>query len=240
MIEERRLSGTLRDDFLSLLIHARDEDDGSAMSDRQLRDEVMTMFLAGHETTANALTWTLFLLGQHPDIQRDLHDEAASVIGGRPPTAADALKLPLCERIVREGMRLYPPAYVVGRRPIEDIEIAGRAIPRGTNVLMSQWVVQRDERWHPRPGDFDPSRWEGDWQSRMPKYAYFPFGGGPRVCIGNQFAMQEAVLVLAMIAERFELVAVTPPPVALQPAVTLRPATPIKMQVRRRAGVAAA
>jgi cytochrome P450 len=149
--------------------------------------------------------------------------------------ASDVARLPLCERIVREGMRLYPPAFVVGRRPIEEIMVAGHRMPKETNVLMSQWVVHRDERWYARPDEFDPSRWEGDWQSRMPKYAYFPFGGGPRVCIGNSFAMQEAVLILAMIAERFELQAITQPPVPMQPAVTLRPAVPILMQVGRRA-----
>ena len=234
MIDERRRSGAKGGDLLSLLISARDEDDGSAMNNAQLRDEVMTMFLAGHETTANALTWTLFLLGQHPDIQQQLHDEASGLLHGRSPTAADALVLPLCERVVREGMRLYPPAFVVGRRPIEDITVGGHNMPRGTNVLMSQWVVQRDERWFERPEEFRPSRWEGDWQSRIPKYAYFPFGGGPRVCIGNTFAMQEAVLVLAMIVDRFELQPVTQPPVGLQPAVTLRPAVPVLMQVRRR------
>jgi len=237
MINERRQSGAQGHDFLSLLINARDEDDGSKMRDSQLRDEVMTIFLAGHETTANALTWTLFLLGQHSEIQEQLHDEVAGVLGGRRATAADAMKLPLCERIVREGMRLYPPAFVVGRRPTGDISIGGHPMPQGTNVLMSQWVVQRDERWHERPDEFDPSRWEGDWQSRIPKYAYFPFGGGPRICIGNTFAMQEAVLVLAMIVERFQLQPITQPPVALQPAVTLRPAEPILMQVFARTAV---
>ncbi len=236
MIEERRRSGAKGNDLLSLLILARDEDGGGAMSDAQLRDEVMTMFLAGHETTANALTWTLFLLGQHPEIQHQLRDEAAGVLGGRRPVASDAARLPLCERVVREGMRLYPPAFVVGRRPMEDIVVAGHRMPKGTNVLMSQWVVHRDERWYSRPEEFDPSRWEGDWQARMPKYAYFPFGGGPRVCIGNTFAMQEAILVLAMIVERFELLPITQPPVVMQPAVTLRPAELILMQVRQCGG----
>jgi cytochrome P450 len=234
MIDERRRAGAHGGDFLSLLISARDEDDGSAMTDSQLRDEVMTMFLAGHETTANALTWTLFLLGQHPEIQEQLHDEAAGLLGGRRATAADAARLPLCERVIREGMRLYPPAFVVGRRPREDIVVGGHRLPKETNVLMSQWIVHRDERWYSRPTEFDPSRWEGDWQSRMPKYAYFPFGGGPRICIGNSFAMQEAVLVLATIVERFQLQPITQPPVALQPAVTLRPAQPILMQLRER------
>lgn len=234
LIEERRQSGVDRGDFLSLLINARDEDDGMAMSDRQLRDEVVTMFLAGHETTANALTWTWFLLGQHPQIQQQLHDEVRGVIGGRKARAADAAKLPLCERVVREGMRLYPPAYVVGRRPMADTEVAGHAMKKGVNVLMSQWVVHRDPRWYDRPEEFDPSRWEGDWQSRIPKYAYFPFGGGPRICIGNTFAMLESILVLATIIQRYEVLPITEPPVAMQPAVTLRPGEPIWMQVRRR------
>ena len=232
LIDERRQAGQGGDDFLSMLLHARDEEDGRGISDRQIRDEVMTMFLAGHETTANALTWTWLLLGQHPQIQERLREEVRSVLGDRLPTAADMPRLVYCEQIVREAMRLYPPAYLIGRRPVEDVTIGGHLLPAGTNVLMCQWVVQRDPRWFPDPLRFDPSRWANGAASHLPKYAYFPFGGGPRVCIGNAFAMFEAPLILATIAQRFSLDLVTQGPVKIQPAVTLRPGQPIDMLVR--------
>ncbi len=225
LIEQRRTEGAGGGDFLSLLMHAKDEEDGRAISDRQIRDEVMTMFLAGHETTANALAWTWSLLGKHPDIQRRVCDEARSVLGGRQPIAADVARLTFCEMAVREGMRLYPPAYVVGRRPMEDVTIGEHFIPANTNVLMSQWIVQRDPRWFTDPLRFDPDRWADGLANRLPKYAYFPFGGGPRVCIGNTFAMFEATLVLAMMAERFSLELINEKPIPIQPAVTLRPAS---------------
>jgi cytochrome P450 len=237
LIEERRASNNWGGDFLSILMQARDEDDGTGASDRQLRDEVMTLFVAGHETTANTLSWTLYLLGLHPEIQRQVRDEVRDVLGERPPTAADLPKLTLCERVIRESMRLFPPAYVIGRRPLEDITIGGHFIAKGTNVLMSQWIVHRDARWYNEPLSFAPDRWADGLANRLPKYAYFPFGGGPRVCIGNTFAMFEATLILAMIAQRFELALVSPNrtggtaqnpyPMTLHPAVTLRPGEPI-------------
>ena len=232
LIVERRAANTGGHDFLSILMAARDEVDGRGLSDKQLRDEVMTMFLAGHETTANTLSWTWYLLGQHPDLQRRVRDEVRSVLGGRIPTAADVPHLVFCEHVIRETMRLYPPAYVVGRRPLEDITIGGHFIPAGTNVLMSQWIVHRDERWYDRPAEFDPDRWAEGLAARLPKYAYFPFGGGPRVCIGNTFAMLEATLVLAQIAQRFDLELLTEAPVKLLPVITLRPGQPIEMRLR--------
>jgi cytochrome P450 len=235
LIEQRRAAGAAGADFLSLLMNARDEEDGQGISDRQIRDEVMTMFLAGHETTANALAWTWHLLGEHPKIQRRVQDEARAVLGNRGPTAADVPKLVFCEMVIREAMRLYPPAYVVGRRPMEDITIGKHFIPAGTNVLMSQWIVQRDPRWFDDPLLFHPDRWSdglgGGLAGRLPKYAYFPFGGGPRVCIGNTFAMFEATLILAMIARRFTLVPLRAGPVRIQPAVTLRPGEAIMMRI---------
>jgi cytochrome P450 len=235
LIDERRAAGAGGGDFLSLLLSARDEEDGRGISDRQIRDEVMTMFLAGHETTANALSWTWYLLGQHPEIQTCVADEARAVLGGRQAIAADIPKLALCERVIRESMRLYPPAYVVGRRPTEDVTIGKHFIPAGTNILMSQWVVHRDPRWFDDPLQFNPDRWSEAFISRLPKYAYFPFGGGPRVCIGNTFAMFEAPLVLAMMAQRFTLELVTKGPVRIRPAVTLRPGQPIEIRVAQRA-----
>jgi cytochrome P450 len=234
LIDDRRAAGASGSDFLSLLLNARDEEDGKGISDRQIRDEIMTMFLAGHETTANALSWIWYLLAKHPEIQQRLQVEAREVLGGRQPTAADIPRLTFCEQVVRESMRLYPPAYVVGRRPVEDVMIGKHFIPAGTNVLMSQWVVHRDERWFADPLRFDPDRWSDGLASRLPKYAYFPFGGGPRVCIGNTFALFEAPLVLAMMAQRFTLELVTKGPIRIQPAVTLRPGQAIEMRIVQR------
>jgi cytochrome P450 len=234
LIDERRRASAERGDFLSLLMHARDDEDGSRLTDRQLRDEVMTMFLAGHETTANALTWTWYLLGKHPQVQARVRDEVDRVLGGRSASAADVPQLIYCERVIREAMRLYPPAYVIGRRPLEDITIGEHFIPAGTNVLMSQWVVHRDERWFADPLRFDPDRWADDLAHRLPRYAYFPFGGGPRACIGNLFATFEATLILATMAQHVELSLLTSDPVKLQPAVTLRPGQAIEFRVHRR------
>jgi cytochrome P450 len=231
LIDERRAAGAGGGDFLSLLLNARDEEDGKGVSDRQIRDEVMTMFLAGHETTANALAWTWYLLGQHRDIQQRVREEACRILGSRQATAADVSQLIFCEQVIRESMRLYPPAYVVGRRPMEDVTVGNHFIPAGTNVLMSQWIVHRDERWFADPLRFNPDRWSNSLSSRLPKYAYFPFGGGPRVCIGNAFAMFEAPLILAMIARRYTLELVTEDPIRIQPAVTLRPGQPIHICV---------
>jgi cytochrome P450 len=234
LIDERRAAGGGGNDLLSILLRARDEEDGKGISDRQIRDEVMTMFLAGHETTANALAWTWYLLGRHPAVQRRVQEEAGRVLGGGQATAEDISRLTFCEQVIRESMRLYPPAYVVGRRPVEDVTIGRHFIPAGTNVLMSQWIVHRDPRWFDSPLDFDPDRWSNGLIGRLPKYAYFPFGGGPRVCIGNTFAMFEAPLILAMTAQRFTLELVTEGPIRIQPAVTLRPGQTIEMRVTAR------
>lgn len=233
LIDERRAAGASGGDFLSLLLQAKDEEDGRGISDRQIRDEVMTMFLAGHETTAVSLAWTWLLLGQHPEIQERVSAEARSVLSGGQASAADVSKLVFCEQVIRESMRLYPPAYVIGRRPFEDITIGGHLLPAGTNVLMSQWIVQRDPRWYDEPLRFNPDRWSDGLAARLPKYAYFPFGGGPRVCIGNTFAMFEAPLILALTTQRFRLELVSTAPIRIQPAVTLRPAEPIQMRINR-------
>lgn len=234
LIEQRRSEGAGGIDFLSLLLSARDEEDGRGIDDRQIRDEVMTMFLAGHETTATALSWTCYLLARHPEVQERVHAEAIAVCGNRGPEVADMPRLAYCERVIKEAMRLFPPAYVIGRRPMADITIGKHFIPANTNVLMSQWIVHRDPRWFPDPLRFHPDRWSEDAVGRLPKYAYFPFGGGPRVCIGNGFAIFEAVLVLAMIGARYQLELLSNEPVRLQPAVTLRPGEPIRVRVRRR------
>jgi cytochrome P450 len=234
VIAERRASAEDRGDLLSILVHARDELDGQGMSDQQLRDEVMTMFLAGHETTANALSWTWYLLSQHPQIEERLYAEVSQVLGGRPPTAADMPRLVFTERVILESMRLYPPAFVIGRQAIDEYTLGGYRFPQGATFLMSQWVVHRDGRWYDEPLGFNPDRWEPSLAARLPKYAYFPFGGGPRGCIGNRFAMMEAVLIVATMAQQVRFTLAEGQHVQPWPAITLRPAKGLMATVARR------
>jgi cytochrome P450 len=222
MIAERRSTARDRGDLLSMLLLAQDEDDGSGMTDLQVRDEAMTIFLAGHETTANALTWTWYLLSQSPAVEARLHAEVTQVLKGRLPTVADIPFLPFVEQVVTEAMRLYPPAWIIGRRAIEPYPIGGYVAPARTILLMSQWVMHRDARWFPDPERFDPDRWTPAFKAALPKFAYFPFGGGPRQCIGEGFAWMELVLVIATLAGRWRLRLVPGHPVAPQPLVTLR------------------
>ncbi len=175
------------------------------MSDVQLRDEAMTIFLAGHETTANALTWTWHLLSQNPEAEARLHEELDRVLGGRPPAVDDLPRLRYTEMVLSESMRLYPPAWIVGRRAIVEQDLAGYRIPAGSILLLSQWITQRDARFFPDPLRFDPLRFTPEAVAARPKFAYFPFGGGPRVCIGEGFAWMEGVLLLATIASRWRL-----------------------------------
>jgi cytochrome P450 len=233
IISERRASGKDEGDLLSMLLAARDED-GSQMSDRQLRDEVMTLFLAGHETTALTLAWSWYLLGTHPEVERKFHAELDDVLGDREPTAADLPRLRYTEQIAKESMRLYPPAYGLGREAIEDCEIGGYHVPAGTQVFMFQWATQRDPRFYDEPLEFKPERWTDEFNARLPKYAYFPFGAGPRACIGVSFAMMEIVLALATIGQRFRLELVPDHPVSIFPAMSLRPRDGIKVVVHRR------
>lgn len=193
-------------DLLSLLLQAQDEDDGGTMTDQQVRDEAMTLFLAGHETTALALSWTWYLLARHPHVEDKLVREVREVVGGRLPVFEDAARLRYTEAVVLESMRLYPPAYVIGREAIQDTTLGGYPVQRGLTLLMSQWVVQRDPRFFPDADTFRPERWLGDDIKKLPKFAYFPFGGGPRLCVGNTFAMLEMALVLATIAASFRFV----------------------------------
>jgi len=220
IIAERR-RGPARDDFLGVLLSAQD-DDGATMSDRQLRDEAVTLFLAGHETTALLLAHTLFLLSKHPDVERRLHAEIAGVLGGRAPVAADVKALPYLERVLKESMRLYPPAWTTGREANEDVVIGGTRVPRGAQILLSQWVVHRDPRWFPNPEGFDPDRWSDERAAGLPKFAYFPFGGGPRVCIGNHFAMMEATMMLSLIVRDWRVELLPGQTLVLKPSVTLR------------------
>jgi cytochrome P450 len=233
IIAERRASGKDEGDLLSMLLAARDED-GSQMSDRQLRDEVMTLFLAGHETTALTLAWSWYLLGKNPETERKFHAELDEVLGDREPTMADLPRLKYTEQIAKECMRLYPPAYGLGREAIDDCEIGGYRVPAGTQVFMFQWKTQRDPRFYDRPDDFIPERWNSEFTAQLPKYAYFPFGGGPRACIGASFAMMEIILVLATIGKRFRLGLVPDHPVTIFPAMSLRPRQGIKVAVQNR------
>ena len=234
IIAARRASDEDRGDLLSILLAARDADDGSRMTDRQVRDEIMTLFLAGHETTAVSLSWTWYLLAQHPEVEATLAAELRSVLGGRLPTVADLPQLRYAELVVMESMRLYPPAFTLTRRVAEACEVGGHRIEAETTLIMSQWIVQRDARWFDAPEAFRPERWENDLAKRLPRYAYFPFGGGPRLCIGNTFAMMEATLLLATIAQRFRFRLA--PGASVKPllSVTLRPAEGIHMTLSAR------
>jgi Cytochrome P450 len=235
IINERRASGEDRGDLLSMLIAARDEEgDGSGMTDEQLRDEAMTIFLAGHETTANALTWTWYLLSQHPEIEARLHAEVDEVLKGALPTAEDFPRLRYTEMVFAEAMRLYPPAWVIGRRALGDYQINGYKIPARSILLMSQYVTHHDARFFPDPFRFDPERWTPEAREPRQKFSYFPFGGGPRVCIGESFAWMEGALVLATIAQRFRMRLAPGHPVEMQPLVTLRPKHGMRMVLESR------
>ncbi len=233
IIAERRAKGYDEGDLLSMLLQAHDED-GSQMTDKQLRDEVMTLFLAGHETTALALSWSWYLLANNPNCEKRFHEELNSVLNGRPPTVADLPSLKYTEMIAKEAMRLYPPAYGIGRQPINDCEIGGYPIRAGAQVFVFPWATHRDPRFFSEPDSFQPERWTEEFVSQLPKYAYFPFGGGPRVCIGTYFAMMEIILLLATVGQRCRLPLLPEHPVILYPAMSLRPRDGIKVVVRSR------
>jgi cytochrome P450 len=232
-IRARRATPERGNDLLSMLIDAKDES-GQAMSDQQLRDEIITLFLAGHETTAIAMSWTWYLLSQHPEAEEKLHEELERVLAGRVPTADDVPKLEYTNRIVLESMRLFPPAYGFGREAVEDCQIGGYRIPAGSTVHMFPWVVHRDTRWYSDPERFDPDRWKNDFARTLPTFAYMPFGGGPRRCIGNSFAMMEAVLLVASIGRRFKLTLEPGHPVEPFASITLRPKYGMRMRVSER------
>jgi cytochrome P450 len=189
--------------------------------------------LAGHETTALALSWSWYLLSEHPAARARLSEEIASVLEGRTPGLADVQKLPFAEAVLLETMRLYPPIYGIGREAIADCELSGHHVPGGTNVYMLPWIIQRDPRFFDAPEEFRPERWLDGLAKRLPRFAYFPFGGGPRLCIGQQFAMLEAVLVLSTIAQRWRLELEPNHPVEIQPSLTLRPKYGLRMRLTR-------
>jgi cytochrome P450 len=221
-----------RNTLLAMLMQARDED-GQPMSDRQLRDEAVTLFLAGHETTANALAWTGALLGAQPEHQERIHAELAAVCGDRPAQVADLPHLVYTEAVIRETMRLYPPVPLITREAIGDCMIGPYPIKAGNVVFVSPWVQHRNPELFPDPQSFRPERWLDGLAERLPRFAYMPFGGGPRICIGDRFAMMEAVLILALIVQRFRLEAqqAVPAPFA---SITLRPVTHVPLRFRAR------
>ena len=232
-IHQRRTSGVDRGDLLSMLLRATDgEGDGQGMSDLQLRDECITLFTAGHETTANAMTFAWYLLAQHPDIEGRLHDELQTVLNGRLPTAEDVPLLPYTRAVLAEAMRLYPPAWAIGREVVTECQIGGYMLKPGAVVLVCQWITHRDERFWPNPLRFDPGRWLG--KTDRPRYAYFPFGGGARACIGESFAWMEAILLLATLAQGWRAQLLDDAPLALLPAITLRPKNGVRARLIRR------
>jgi cytochrome P450 len=234
IIDERRAGGDGKDDLLSMLLQARDAETGQGMNDRQVRDEVMTILLAGHETTANALSWTWYLLSKHPTVAHRHLAELDRVLGGRPPTVEDLTDLPYNRMVIEEAMRLYPPAWAISRKAIADDQIEGYTIPANSIVFMSAYTMHRHPAFWENPEGFDPERFTPERSAERPQFAYFPFGGGPRLCIGSNFAMQEAQLLLATIARQYRLELVPGHNVVPEPLITLRPRGGLPMWIRPR------
>jgi cytochrome P450 len=233
MIEQRRAANEDQGDLLSMLMLARDDTD-QGMTDRQLRDEAVTIVLAGHETTANAISWTWYLLAQHPEAEAKLHAELDRVLGSRLPTTDDLRHLLYVEMVIKESMRLYPPIPSIARLAMEDVVIGGYPVPKGMIVSMAPHVIHRDPRWYPEPDEFRPERFTREFEKSLPKCAYLPFSTGPRICIGNSFAMMEAVLILATIAQRYRLGLVAGQTITPHAALTLRPQPNIQMTLEER------
>ena len=229
LIAERQRDGGDHGDLLSMLLLARDEEGGGRMTDRQLRDEVITLLLAGHETTANALTWTWYLLSQNEEVDACWRDELRRVLGGRAPTFEDLPALPYTEMVLAESMRLFPPAWGMGRRALRDVTLGGFAVRKGAILALSPFIVHRDERFWPEPHRFDPGRFTAEAKAARPRFAYFPFGAGARSCIGEPFAWMEGVLLLATIGQRWRLRLLPGHPVELQAFMTLRPRHGMRM-----------
>jgi len=233
--QRRNQGGEGRQDLLSMLMAARDEEDGSGMSDKLVRDQVMTIFLAGHETTANTLSWIWYLLATHPEVEQRFSDELEQVLGERSPVYEDIEKLSYTNLLITEAMRLYPAAWAVNREVVDDVQIGDYTFKSGDTLMMSQYVVHRSPKFYEQPEKFIPERFAGDLLKKLPSFAYFPFGGGPRVCIGNNFALMETALLLAAIGKKYQLRLVPGHhPVQPEPLVTLRPKGGLKMVVTRR------
>jgi cytochrome P450 len=220
-------------DLLSRLLFAQHED-GTRMSDRQLRDEAMTLYLAGHETTALTLAWSWYLLSQNPNVENKLVSEWQHVLGGATPTADHLHRLPYTAAVIAESMRLFPPVYVIGREATADLELGGFLVKRGYTVLMSQWVNHRDPKYFPEPEEFRPERWENGLAKRIPKFAYYPFRGGQRICVGNTFALMETAIVLAAVGQRYRFTLDPDAVIGIKPQITLLPANGIPATLERR------
>ena len=221
------------DDLLSRLLVAQHED-GTRMSDLQLRDEAMTLYLAGHETTALTLAWSWYLLSQNPNVENKLVSEWQHVLTGATPAADQLHRLPYTAAVIAESMRLYPPVYVIGREATDDLELGGYRVKRGYTVLMSQWVSHRDPRYFPEPEEFRPERWENGLAKRIPKFAYYPFGGGQRLCVGSSFALMEAAIILAAVGQRYRFTLDPDAVIGIKPQITLLPANGIPATLERR------
>ncbi|MBV8213452.1 MAG: cytochrome P450 [Verrucomicrobia bacterium] len=235
MIRERRASSSPEHDLLSALLQVQDEETGSsALTDQEIRDEVVTMLIAGHETTAHALTWTWFLLSQHPQVELKLHAELDSVLNGRLPVVDDLESLPYNRMVFSEAMRLYPPVWIVARRNPNAWSLGNYTFPPGSFIFLSQYLIQRDPRFFPDPDRFDPERWAPNAVTQRPRYSYFPFGGGPRQCLGEGLAWIIGLLVLASIGQRFQFSLVPRQQIALEPLITLRPKYGMRMIANRR------
>ncbi len=231
LIDERRNGDGCGHDVISMLLSARDPEGGSAMSDKQVRDEALTLFLAGQDTTANALTWTLYLISRHPDVEARLHAELADVLHGEPPTASDLERLPYTDMVFTESLRLFPPVGRMGRRPLEDYCLGPYTVPAGSVVFVSPYAMHRDPRYFPNPLRFVPERWTPSQRAQRPKYSFFPYGGGARMCIGAQFASMIGVMVIATVAQQWKLTLMPGQRVARRKLLTMRPKYGMKMIV---------
>ncbi|BDA67302.1 cytochrome P450 [Rivularia sp. IAM M-261] len=234
IINQRRASGEDTGDLLSMMMQARDEDDGSQMSDKQLRDEIATLIFAGHETSANTLAWTWMLLSQHPEVQAKLQQEYKDVLGDRSPTVADLSALPYTNMVIKESMRLFPVVWNMVSETTRDCEIGNYHVPAGCTIIMSQWVMHRSNRYFKQPEVFNPERWAGDLEKQLPRGVYTPFGDGPRICIGKSFALMESVLLLATIAQKFEITLIPGQTITPEATITLQPNKSIKVIVKQR------
>jgi cytochrome P450 len=234
IVRQRRAAPDAGNDLLGLLLNARDEDDGAGMDDTQVRDEVLTLFLAGHETTAVGITWAWYLLAHHPQAESRLHEEVDRVLQGRPPRLEDVERLAYAERVFAEAIRLYPPAWAMGRRAVEPVPVGPYSIPAGSILILSPYVTQRNPELWPDPEAFDPNRFLPEAREARHRFAYFPFGGGPRICIGERFAWMEAVMILATLAQRWRFEALSREPLHADPLITLRPRGGFRVIARRR------